>query len=450
MLTWSRVTVRSQARRANVAIPADEPIDAFLPQLAELLDETTASPEETPMDGVRRLVLTTSLGHRLDSESTLSSSQVSDGDLLYLIAEQKAPPVPTVWDVSEAVGLDRLERTDLWSAAHAARAVVLLTGVAAAGLAFQVTLRASLVTTGAVGFAALIAWGLVPIATRRGQPVSASALALVGGIFAIAAVIALDLWHRAGWPAELGAAGLAATLSGCVVSALLKFGRVPLFGGLLASTLCGGWLAACLSGLGYARASALLVCASALLLPFLPGWAMHLTGLHRLDDRRRAGAGAPADDEAALFTSLGEAHALLAVFVLLCSAAMLAGGISLVVWGRPWALVLVAATGASAALRARMFPSAIEVAALIGVAVSAAASLLVAWALRNAAPPLVPSLASTTVLFATLGCSLWSPTPQSRARIRLVCDRLERLAPLALLPAAVGVFDLYARLLKVF
>ena len=57
-----------------------------------------------------------------------------------------------------------------------------------------------------------------------------------------------------------------------------------------------------------------------------------------------------------------------------------------------------------------------------------------------------------SVVVAALGLATLSyqPPPHVRARLRQDADRLEGLAVVALIPIAVGVFDVYPRLLGSF
>ncbi|SDI95637.1 type VII secretion integral membrane protein EccD [Frankineae bacterium MT45] len=437
--TWSRVTIRAEARRINVAVPADEPIEVFLSELVELFDGSPNDP------GPR--ILTTPLGRRLDSGQSLTTASVMDGDVLYLTSEAAAPAPPIVGEVCEAIGAELRQRTDIWSARHSARAALATSGCAAICLAISMTFVAAALCAAALGGAALLSWGLAAAASRVGREASASALVLVAATLTVSATVEVTSWHRLGVAAQLGAVALAAAVSGVAASSVATRPLVARHASLLLAAFSGAWLAASLAGLNYGQTSALVVAASVVLLTLLPGWALHISAVH---NRAESGSGSVTMGDPQLVTSLSNAHALLATFVLVWSAAVLAGCVGLILWGRPWALGLAGATATIAALRARTFPLAIEVFALIGVAASAASGLLLAWALRGPHLPILPSLAAGAALLTALGATFWSPGRQATLRLRLMAHRVERLAWLALLPAAVGVFGGYARLLTVF
>ncbi len=113
-----------------------------------------------------------------------------------------------------------------------------------------------------------------------------------------------------------------------------------------------------------------------------------------------------------------------------------------------WTVSLAVATALALALRARAFPLAAQVTALLAGSAAVVLALLLTWREHAQAQG---ALAVLVVLAAACLAVLFvEPAEHVRVRVRQAGDSLESLAVVALLPLLLGEFGVYARLLDTF
>jgi ESX secretion system protein EccD len=224
------------------------------------------------------------------------------------------------------------------------------------------------------------------------------------------------------------------------------FGLGGVIGGVAGLVLISCWTLA-LETLPNEQAATCMALVSAVLLGLLPRVAAVSSGLTGLDDRRSR-------DEMVTRTDVGKAlrsaHRGLALACLAVAASALAAGASLAAAGGTWAAVLAALLATVVAIRIRAFPLVFEVVSLVIAALGIGYALLLAWLrIAESAQPAVVAVLVAVAGGSTLLTSV-RPSPQLRARLRVLSDRLEVAAVVAMVPVLVGVFGVYPRLLNSF
>jgi hypothetical protein len=172
-----------------------------------------------------------------------------------------------------------------------------------------------------------------------------------------------------------------------------------------------------------------------------------MSGLNRLDDRLVDGRPVTRSEVGA---AIDAAHGTLATG---CAAAALScawAGAVLAGTGGRWAPTTAALLGAALILRLRAFPLRVEVVSLVAAGLFIGGALVLRWADGDATTWLLGVLGCLTVTAVALVVLVRPPDPYWSARARTIADQLEGLVVLALLPAVVGVFGVYPRLLETF
>ncbi|MGY1580041.1 type VII secretion integral membrane protein EccD [Streptomyces sp. MN13] len=442
----SRVTLVGERRRVDLVLPSREPVGVLLPEVMRLLDDQVGAWPE-----LRHLV--TADGAALGHDDTLESAGVPDGAVLRLVRVEDAPSAPVVHDVSDEVAGDLDLRAWRWRPAvrrvvaggataawalvagvlareqfqpsavaialAAVAALSVLCGALCARLRRRGLAATLLVTAGALGV--LAAWTAADAQEWSG----ALRLAVVGGV--VAAVLGL-----AGWATRLGRGALvgSGSLAGCLV----------LWEAVLA--VQGGGA----TDVQQARAGALVAVVSVVVLGLLPRVALMASGLTRLDDRRTGGISV---SRYQVGTALAAAHRglLLATVVLGASAA--AAGVLVLRTATVWTVSLAGVLLLALALRARAFPLAVEVVALLVAAGVVALRLVILWLEQSRA---AGGPVAVLVLLAAVPLLVLSVEPAEHVRVRLrkLGDVVESVAVVALFPLVIGVFGVYGRLLGTF
>lgn len=433
---YSRVTVVGARRRVDVVLPADESLGAMTGDLIRMLDEPTASP---PL----HRYLVTPAGEVLDGDSTLAAAQIEDGTILRLVGEERLPPAPVVYDVAEETASDRDSRRWSFDTTHryvlggATLAAFMLTLAVIAGSTHTLALLP-------VALAVLLAvLGIVVGRIRR--PALSSAFLLSGLVVALYYVGSTDA--TADWPYWRRWA-LAALLVVATPPLFVIAGRRPrgaILGSAVGLLVLVLWAGGFFLAIPPVRVAGVLAVVCVAMLGFLPRLALLVSGVSALDDRRVGGQDVARTD---VHAALASAHEGL---VLACLAIGVAAGIAGVVlsteltrWSIPLGCLLVFVL----ASRARSFPLVFEVVALVGAAVPVAIAYVGAWAASGASLGPVVALAGLGLL-AVLAISV-SLSEHAHARLRIVLDRVEMLAVVAMIPVVVGMFGTYGRLLDSF
>ncbi|ERG69151.1 type VII secretion integral membrane protein EccD [Segniliparus rugosus] len=397
-----RVAVLGDKKLAEVALPTQLPMRDIIPSVHRMLATEAA-------DLPQRLSLAPVHGAPFSADATLDTVGVVDGDLLTLRPTPAGPAAPgVVEDVADAAVIFSESRTRPWGAAHIARAA--RTGLVGSVLVATALATAHRLQTGsAIGLAALGAVALLvaggallsrpcsrPLscelaATALAPIVCALALALPGDSAAPRALLAAS--GAAAWSAVylIVARELVAFFTSAVVVGL------GLVGAAAAQTLwsppmmtlgCGLIAAALLVTVKAAQLSAL---SARLPLPTIPAPgdpAPSAPPISVLRDLPRR-------------VKLSDSH----------QSGFIAGASLLAVLGSlavgsaahsPLAWYLVVATGAGAALRARVWDSAVCKAWLLAVPFLTATALTAAFAASGRFPAALGSFGALAALVAAL------------------------------------------------
>jgi type VII secretion integral membrane protein EccD len=443
----SRVTLVGERRRADLVLPAGEPVGLLLPEIMRVLDDRVGVRPE-----LRHLV--TVDGSALDHDSTLEAAGVRDGAVLRLVRAEDAPSAPVVHDVSDEAAEDLGGRAWRWGpGARRGTAGVATVGWAiAAGLFALEEYDRSVVAGVLLAMAGLAAVAGAVLGRARRHGLATTLLCVCG------ALGVLDAWVVVGvsgtssvGPLRLAGAAAVSALTLVLLGTFTPLGRGGLVGGTAVAVTAIGWEAVIAMESGartseqQARVGAVLAVASVVVLGVLPRLALMVSGLSALDDRRAGGVSVSRHQVSAALTA---AHrGLVLATVVMAVSASVAAVLALrspSVWTAPLA-VLVAVV---LALRARAFPLLAEVIVLLGAAGVVVMRLVDVWADgHSAAGPLALLVGLAALPFTVLSVE---PAEHVRVRLRRGGDLLESLGVIALLPLLVGVFGVYGRLLGTF
>lgn len=435
MTGYTRLTLVGSTRRVDVVMPDDEPVGRLLPEALQLTGEPPASPAAE-----RRLALLD--GRLLESDLSLADADVADGAVVRIVGLPDAPPPPVVLDVTEEAAADREDRSWLWGSAPRRWLATAL--AVAATVAAMVTASPLLGDRRDAAFA-IVAGGLLLAGAALGRFWSSVAGTTVILSAAAAGLYAITQQGMSGWPAVAATAGLVA-VTVLALGVGSSMGRGGVIGGVLSLLLLGCWLLTTRL-LSTPQAVACLAVLTVVLLGLLPRLAAMLAGLTSLDDRRAREEPVRRRD---VRTALQATHRGLALATVAVAASALAAGVRLAFAGSVWTTLLAVLLLVVLAIRVRAFPLIPEVVALAVALAGIGVALLLAW-LRSS-PEIRPALVAALVLAALVGVvlPLLRPSPQLRARGRVLTDRLEVAAVVAMLPVLVGVFGVYPRLLASF
>ncbi|WP_143965352.1 type VII secretion integral membrane protein EccD [Gordonia zhaorongruii] len=128
-----RISVVGGRTQADLAVPANVPLAALLPDVLAVLRIDSAEPSREAAQEGPRWTLARIGGQTLASDATLAESQIRDGDLLMLTDDAPATPGPIVDDVVAGMAALSGETREPWTAA-AARTTAYTIGLLAAGI----------------------------------------------------------------------------------------------------------------------------------------------------------------------------------------------------------------------------------------------------------------------------------------------------------------------------
>ena len=429
----TRVTLVGPRRHADLVLPSDEPLGALLPEIVAMVGMGPA--------GQPRGYQLSMLGGRvLEPTANLRGAGVTDGAQLWVDPLTEAPPAAIVHDVSDEVSDDLGRRRGRWGD-EPRRWTATATVAAAALLAALLAGPALPVVALAVAGGVLLVAGTT--VAMLGTVAPGVAVLLAGATVLLTTVPA---WTASG-PGRAALAVLGVALTILALGLATTNRRAGLFGAGVLLVLLGAWTGFLGFGLPAERTAAVMGIVSVALLGLLPRLAMIASGLTTLDDRQtdelpvtRVAADAAVD----------AAHRALA---LACVAIALSGAVAgwlLARAGGGWGLALACLVGVALFLRLRAYPLTVEVVALVASGLAVATGLVTRWV--QAEPDLWWGGAAVALAVAALGVVVlgYRPPAYTRARARQLADRLEAIAVVALVPVAVGVFDVYARLLDTF
>ena len=436
----SRVTLVGDRRRIELVVPAHESLGALLPDILRLLgDRASGGP------AAQRLI--TSDGAVLAPHDSLASARVSDGAVLRLVREQDGVLAPAGHDDHAEDAADPLDvRGWGWGARSRAWTVVtagvLLAATAGIGAAAWYPDRAAALWLGVA--AVLLAGAGAAISALTGRPghrAPGLALLLQGGTLGV-----LASWHAvSGGGARLAAVGLTAAAVLALLGLCTPLGRGGLIGAVSVALAVGAWELG-LALAGPARAGVALGFVSVVVLGSLPRLALIGAGLTRLDDLRSGGTPVSRHQAAA---ALGATHRGLALATVAMAAS--AGAAGVLALGEPGVWTVLAALLLAGLLfsRARAYPLAVEVVALLGAGTAVCVRLVLLCAHDGDAP--AGALAALCALAGLAVMVLTVRVPEAmRARLRRWLDLLESTGVVALIPLSLGAFGVYGLLFGAF
>ena len=424
MSGFTRLSVVASSRRAEVVVPDDEPVAVVVAELLRLLDEGAGAG--------RPMVLVTAVGEQLDQTATLAEQDVVQGTVLRLVRIDQAPAPPEVADVSDVAADTLAARPDRWRTGWtvaAAAMVVAAAGWVGAGHLHAVGPgRTGLVVTAAVWGVLVLLGAALGVARRPTAAVVTGAGAL--GV-ALAGAVA---WSDGPRPAQALVVTVVCATVAVVASASRRTGLAA--GAALGGVLAGLWLGLA-QAVDAALAAGIVAVAGVLVLGILPGLAMTVSGLNRLDDDTLSGR---ATDRRIAADAVGAAHHMLTAAGVAVAVVVAAAGLVLIAQPSGWGTALGAAVAVVVACRSRMTPLVPARWAML----TAAVAVGVGWS-ASAAPgaPVVVTAAFLVVAIGVLG-ALWPPPAHLVARLRRLTDTVELVAVLALVPlllASAGVFS---------
>ncbi|MCB5907925.1 type VII secretion integral membrane protein EccD [Streptomyces pinistramenti] len=431
----SRVTLVGERRRVDLVLPAQEPIGVLLPDILRLLDDR---PGTAPV--LRRLV--TAGGSVLAQDDSLASAQVPDGAVLRLVREHETPAAPVVHDATDDVAEDLDirawrwgDRSRTWTAGTASVLLALTAGVCAAG--WYGPARAAL-WLGVIGGLAAAAGAVCGLLKRRAL---GTALLVPAG-----AVGALASWQAASTgPARLAAVGLTVAATLALLGLCTGLGRGGLIGAATVGLAVGAWEAG-LAVTDVPRTGVALGVVAVLALGYLPRLALMAAGLTRLDDQRSGGTPVSRHQVA---TALGATHRGLALATVAMAVSAGAAGILAAGADDGWATAAALLVCVVLFSRARAYPLALEVIALLAAGTAVGVGLLLRWAASSGDPTGALVLLSLLAVLPLAVLAVRVPE-HIRVRLRRVMNLVESVGVVALFPVALGAFGVYGRLLHTF
>ncbi|MFE1172090.1 secretion protein snm4 [Streptomyces sp. NPDC058773] len=327
------------------------------------------------------------------------------------------------------------ERTRGWAAVTASVLLAAITGVCAAswypdgGVALWLGAAAVLVTAAGAAVGTLTA--------RHGQHAPGAALLLLGGVLGVAAA-----WQAVpGGAARLAAVGLTVA----AVLALLGLRTGPVRGGLTGAAslaLAVGVWELGLALTAPARTGVVVGFVSVLVLGQLPRLALRTAGLTRLDDLRSGGTPVSRHRVAG---ALGAGHRELVPATTVAAVSAGAAGVVAVQSPGLWTVLAALLLCGLLCSRARAYPLAVEVVALLAAGVAVCVRLVVLWATDGGAPAAALSVLGLLAVLPVAVLAVRVPEA-TRARLRRWLDLAESAGVVALIPVTLGAFGLYGSL----
>ncbi|BCJ37072.1 type VII secretion integral membrane protein EccD [Actinocatenispora thailandica] len=434
---YSRITLVSDTRRVDLALPSTVPMSTLIPQVLRL-----CAPAQQPKEPASWSLLPTG-GRPLRLDQSLDDAGVADGDLLELVDLPSETRPAYVADARDAVE-DAVDEVGPHWGTRASIGCALATLLVS--LCAMLLLPASWSTRqlGSLAGAALAAAILAVagwFAARRRYRLLPEALLAAAASWGAAAG-----WLAAGWPHWPPAARYAGAAVGLAVSVAIARvltsratghvgAAVPLFLAGVGVGVTAGWSADPITAV---RLASLLV---PLAIGVVPRLSLAVGGLAVADYRIRHAElvdhdqlGRLVERSSALITGGLAGLAMVAV----ASAAVLSRS------GGGWDRWLALGLGVAMLLRSRLFSQLRHVIALRTAGLAALVCLLVEWALGepDAARWLVAMVAVAGVLVAAVTAIPLSEITRTRVRQLLNWAEIPTIGCLVLVTAAAaGVFD---------
>ncbi|MFD0802272.1 type VII secretion integral membrane protein EccD, partial [Streptomonospora algeriensis] len=252
-----------------------------------------------------------------------------------------------------------------------------------------------------------------------------------------------------GWPGWALWCGLAGIAGGSVIGLGLTtpLGRGGTLGGAVTLTLTAVWAAGSAFGMPLSQVGAVVAIACVVVLSLILRFAMSMSGLTALDDRRGAGSAVARTD---VMTALASTHRTMTVSTAAAAVSAAVAGVGLAADLNGWTAALAGLLAIVVASRSRLFPLILQKAPLMAASLVTVIALAANWA-EQASWALWPSIgALLAVLLIPAVVLSVDPPEHTRARLRRITNRFEAVAVVVLIPVAIGSFGTYERLITTF
>lgn len=436
---YSRITVVSDDRRVDLALPAGVPLSSLLPALLRM-----CVPAVTASGDARSWALSRVGAGPLPLEASLRDVGVRDGDILTLSAHDHAVRPAYVEEFLDTLQ-DSANKRRRWD--DGATRLLATLAFAVAGLAILVTSRlpwdsgaaSVLMDVGVAAVCLVLSW----LSTRAGRTVETVVLAASGLPWAGAAGWVSTGLAGGSWQAALAVAGAAAT-----VSMVIGWLFVPrLFGLLVGVGVLAGMAAAVVIALSSGAPLLHIAAVAALVIVVAIGIAPRVSvgvgGLTAADLRMRNGG---ALSVAELDDRLQRSASVLTWTLVSLAGTGAAALAVLHLAANPWARALGAILTLTLLLRSRTFTAVPHVAPVRVAGLLASAALVVR---------LSADAANVELQFAVIGGALVvlaglvagagvELIRANRARLRIIgnlCETISLVAAVPLLAGTLGLFD---------
>lgn len=436
-MQYVRLTVIGSARKADVSLPAEQPLEELLPELIDIIRERVAPGAP--------LKLTTLLGTPLETSKSLAAQNIASGAVLRLASVDQVPQAPLVAEVTEAVAEESAGRKDRWTSTltHIAVATAIALFASLSGWV-SFTNPITGVSLTAVLFVFAVVLGTLAARAER----TFAAAAFFGFSVGIAAPLAMNLALLViGGPLMLMFIALWWALSWGSIAAVYAFGanKKSLYLGAAASGASG--LIAFLTGaLGWSLTVACGIAGivTVIALSFVPALSLSAAGVTRFDEKVIDGGSAKRTD---VVKAVENAFTSSTALTLSLCVTLLACVFGLVLADSRWTLGLALTILVFMLTRSRLFPLAVPRAALL---LSVAVPVGIWLFIPN------PEYATAKQVIAIVLCVILVAlaqvhVPQARrAQFRKFLGFVEGLSVVLMLPLFMGAIGLYNDMLETF
>ncbi|MDN5559093.1 MAG: hypothetical protein L0G23_06610 [Ruaniaceae bacterium] len=436
MMQYLRLTVIGSRRKADVAVPDDEPVEQLLAEIIALLGE--------PPDVTSPLTLTTMVGVHVEPGRTFSEQGIDSGAVLRLHPLDSAPQPPDVAEVTEAVASATVNRTDRWNSRLTAIALGLL-GALLAGTTAAIFPFADGTVTPTLGVLLLLGSVGGALLMRKGH--TSGFAAVLGLTLGVVPELAWDL--AGAWLPDSRAvvsAALAWALLWIVLATVCGVGarrRSVIFGAAFAVVASAIVIVAVGVSAPVAEVAAVAGIIIAVLIGLVPALALTGSGVAGFDYAVIDGGTVLSRDVSAAID-----EAFRTQTALVCALSVpLSVSIVLLGLGDGWGQALAAVLTLFTLVRARLFPLAVARATLLVAAVLPILLWLVA---PGAAPVGWRAAVGAVACAAILLVSLLRFSAATQARLRRLLGTIEGLAVIAMVPLLLGILGVFGDLLEVF
>ncbi|MFE6686556.1 secretion protein snm4 [Streptomyces sp. NPDC057743] len=252
----------------------------------------------------------------------------------------------------------------------------------------------------------------------------------------------LAAWQTAPGAARLAATGLTAAAALALLGLRTRLGRGGLTGAAALALAVAGWELA-LALTDPVRTGVVLGFLSVLALGALPRLALRTAGLTGWDEKHAGGTPVSRHQVAA---ALAATHQGLAPATVATAASAGAAGVLAAGAPGPWTVLTALLLAVVLFSRARAYPLAVQVVALLAAGTAVCVRLVLLCAADGGAPALALTALGLLAALPLVALAVRLPDPL-RNRLRRWLDVVESVSTVALIPVGLGAFGLYGTLL---